>query len=358
MPVEYNFAYLFTRCYGMKLTIITLSILCCCAICAHAQCDSLNQVQLRLDTMYATNEDGTMDRNNIVLSNELAPYFSFDYQQDSCRIKFRIGEFSWNHNWIHLQWCDGKVYNFDPVGDSARWDYTNAQLSAISRTRTFQIQSGDTVGFFRELFWFDNATNSYNPNRIRSDDDLFFSVELVNAANGARVMLLDTLSLRSSDGTNPCLYMWRPVVARVGHIVPGSVGTIDAYIRVNLANTGSSGSRFMRYDNMRLALSPTHLTESGWNSYVAHVASANNCTQSCTFTVSALSSPRRIQVAISGGQTAVDRIDVVDINGNVLSTTPLPTTSPYTAGIPSTGLYVVPGYKNGSVVCTQLIFIP
>lgn len=342
----------------MRMVVLALSLLSLWIVDVRAQCDSLNQVQLQLDTMYATNEDGTMDRDNIVLSNEIVPYFSFDYQQDSCRVRFRIGEFSWNHHWIHLQWCDGKVYNFDPAGDSAKWDYTNAQLSAISRTRTFQVQGGDTLEFFRELFWFDNATNSYNPDRIRSDDDLSFSVELVDAADDTRVMLLDTMSLKSSGGTNPCLYMWRPVVARIGHIVAGSVGTISAYIRVNVAATGSSGSRFMRYDNMRLALSPAHLTDSGWNSYVASVASANNCTQSCTFSAGALSSPRRVQVSIRGDRTMVDRIDVVDLNGNVIDTTALPVPSPYTVNVAASGLYIVPGYRNASVVCTQLIYVP
>lgn len=342
----------------MKLFIVASIVLVMWAGHLKGQCDSLHQVQMERDTFYSVIDDSTVDYGNVVYGNVIVPYYNFDYQQDSCRTKFRIGEFALNSNWIHLYWCDQKVYNFDEQGDSARWDYTNAQLSAISRTRTFSVSSGDTLGFFREMFWFDNATNSYNPSRIDSDDELYFSVELVNASNGARVMLLDTLSLASSSGTTPCIFMWRPVVARIGFIVPGSVGTINAYIRVNVSSNGVSGSRFMRYDDMTIVKSSEHLSDADWKTYVANVASANNCSQSCTYSPSGFASPKRIQVAVNGGQTAVDQIDVIDLSGNLMNSTALPTSSPYSVSIVQTGLYIVVGYKNGSFVCSKLVYVP
>lgn len=343
----------------MKRLLVFVAMVSTCVYTTYSQCDSLSQVQMVADTFFAMNQDSTIDPEHFVLSNEIVPFYNFDYQQDSCRIQYRVGEFSKNSVWLHLQWCNEKVYNFDEVGDSARWDYTNAQLSGISRTRTFSVARGDTIGVFREMFWFDNATSSYNPARLKSDDVVSFSIELVDAAANSRMMLLDTLSIRSNGSTtNPCLYAWRPVVARIGHIVPSSVDTTNAFVRVNVAASGSSGSRFMRYDNMTLVKSPTHLTDLGWKEYASNVASSNTCSQSCTFDANGYSNPRRVQVTVSGGQTAVDRIDVIDLDGNVVNTESLPTSFPYSATVTTAGVYVVAGYKNSSLVCTQLTIVP
>ena len=327
------------------------------AIPSYSQCDSLRQVQMKIDTMFAVKQDGTLDKTNYVLSNELTPYYYYEYQQDSATVTYRIGEFSWNNNWLHLEWCDQKSYNFDVQGDSARWDYTNAQLSAISRTHTFSVGGGDTLGFYREMFWYDKTTSSFNANHYSSADDLAFSVELVDANNGQRVMLLDSMSLQSSGSSTPCMYVLRPVIARIGHVVPSNVSSFDGYVRVNLYSSNSTDNAFIRTDDLTLALSKSHLDDAGWKQYASNVAAANNCNQSCSFGVSSQSSPRQIQVTVNTGQTAVDRIDVVDINGNLVQSTSLPTTSPFTVSLGSSGIYIVPGYKNGAVVCTQLVTV-
>lgn len=328
------------------------------AVPGNAQCDSLRQVQMSADTMFAVNQDGTLDTSNFVLSNELTPYYYYEYQQDSTTVTLRIGEFSWNSNWLHLEWCDQKQYNFDVQGDTARWDYTNAQLSAISRTRTFAVHPGDTLGFYREMFWYDKTTSSFSANHFVSDDDLAYSVELVDAGNGDRVMLLDSIRLQSTSTATPCLYLQRPAIARIGHVVPASTGSLNGYIRVNVFSSNTSNNAFIRMDDLALALSKSHLVDAGWKQYAQNVEAANNCHQTCTFTVSSQTSPKQIHINVSSGQTAVDRIDVVDINGNLIQSTSLPTTSPFTVSLGSSGIYIVPGYKNGGVVCTQLVSVP
>lgn len=337
------------------LCVLFLALL---AVHSNAQCDSLRQVQMSNDTMFAVNQDGTLDRANFVLSNELTPYYYYEYQQDSVTVTLRIGEFSWNSNWIHLEWCDQKQYNFDVQADTARWDYTNAQLSAISRTQNFTVQGGDTLGFYRELFWYDKTSSSFNANHFVSDDDLAYSVELVNASNEQRVMLLDSISLKSSSTQTPCMFLLRPVIARIGHVVPSNTSTFDGYLRVNVYSSNSTDNAFIRMDDLTLALSKAHLVDAGWKQYAQNVETANNCHQTCTFTVSAQASPKQIHIAINNGQNAVDRVDVVDINGNLIQSTILPTTSPFTVGVSSPGIYIVPGYKNGGIVCTQLVAVP
>lgn len=325
---------------------------------AFAQCDSLRQVQMHIDTFYAMASDGTVDTTLMVLSNELVPYYSFDFQEDSARFHLHIGEFALNRNWCALNWCDGKYYNYDDVNGSARCDYTNAQLSDISRTRTFRVVGGDTLSFFREFYWYDSTTQFYNPAKLVSTDEIYGSVELVAAGSNTRIALLDTFSLRSSGSATPCLYLWRPVVARVEYLVPSYVDSTDAFMRINLHSAGPSGSRFMRYDNMSMALSKTHLAESDWNTYAASVANANNCNQSCTFSVATHTSPREVEISVVPAQTAVDQIKVVDINGNIINATSLPVGLAYTVPIPQAGIYIVAGYKSGSVVCTTLVYAP
>lgn len=321
-----------------------------------AQCDSLGQVHAIDDTLYAMTSDTTVDRSQFVLANEIAPYFYFDLQKDSVRLTFAIGEIVHNSHWVYLDhWCKGKSYNYDEAGDSARWDYTNAQLSAISVTKPFTIHAADTIGFFREYFWKDHVTNQFSPNHYVSNDRVMLSVELVDAASGERIALLDTTWIdTTASSRQPCIKAWKPVMARIGYVVPSSQATTSAYIRANVATSGAENATFMRYDITRVQQSKRHLEDAGWKAYAQSVVDNTSCQEACVFTATGLSNPRRVQVDIDNGQQQVDCIKIVDIGGNVVNTTMLPATEPYSIAVQNSGVFVVVGYSGTNPVCTRL----
>ncbi|MCO6465557.1 MAG: T9SS type A sorting domain-containing protein [Bradyrhizobiaceae bacterium] len=263
-----------------------------------------------------------------------------------------------NSRWVYLEtWCHDKQYNFDVQGDSARWDYTNAELSNISRTKTFALAPSDTVSFYREYFWLDKTTNSYNTSKFVSSNSISVVVELVNAENGLRLTLLDSMHIASTGSNQPCVVSWKPAIARIARQATSIEDTVSAYMQVRVATGGSNAGTFMRYDMLRTSFSKTHLADAGWQDYARNVAEDNNCSQSCTFLAEPLANPRGIQVSIAPGQTAVDALTIFDINGNVLNTTTLPTSSPYTVSVTSSGVYVVVGFKAGSPICTVVTYV-
>lgn len=321
-----------------------------------AQCDSLGQVHAVDDTLYAMTSDTTVDRSQFVLANEIAPYFYFDLQKDSARLTFAIGEVVHNSHWVYLDhWCKGKSYNYDEAGDSARWDYTNAQLSAISVTKPFTIHAGDTIGFFREYFWKDHISNQFSPSHYVSSDRVILTVELIDAGSGQRIALLDSTWIDSTTSNRkPCIKAWKPVMARIGYVVPASQQNVNVRLRANVATSGFENATFMRYDITRFQQSKRHLEDAGWKTYTQAVVDNTSCQESCVFTASGLSNPRRIHVDIDNGQQQVDCIKIVDLGGNVVNTTMLPAAAPYAIAVQNAGVYIVVGYSGNSPVCTRL----
>ena len=327
-----------------------------------AQCDSTAQVLTTSDTFYAVEDESTLDSSIFIPPNELAAYFAFDYQQDSSRFQYRIGEFTKNLQWVYLKnWCLDKVYNFDEEGDSARWDYSNAELSAISRTRTFPVIAGDTLSFFREFYWLDNTNGGIiNAGKLVSDDELSMSVELVQESNGARIMLIDTVHVSSTtESKKPCIVAWKPVMARIGFLVPSSVSeTTNVFLRANVFSNGPSGSSFLRSDMLRYRMSKQHLESLGWQNFSSSVVAENDCSASCYFSVTALSSPRRLYIDVDNNQSSINKIMTYDIYGNLTNTTTLPTSEPFFLYPSSGGLYISVGMDNESIVCSRVMFIP
>jgi len=326
----------------------------------YSQCDSVDQVRASDDTLFARDTDSTFDANYFILPNETAPYHGFDLQKDSIRFKYRIGEFALNSKWVYLNnWCREKSFNYDDEGDTARWDYTNSQLSDISRTKTFTVVGGDTLSFYREYFWLDHTTNTYNPAKFVSNDNVYVSVDLINAANGNRIALLDTIKISSTTTSKrPCVFGWKPAIARIAFKVPNSVDTVNAYMKVHVATSGEEGAVFMRYDMLRAGFSKSHLEDAGWQNYAKNVSENNDCTQSCQFSATPKTSPRRLEINVNSGQSQVDCVKIVDVYGNVINSTNLPNSNPYDVSISLAGVYIAAGYKDDSVACTSLVYVP
>jgi len=310
----------------MKLELILFILSCVAAVHMQAQCDS--SAQIVNDTLYAVDNGSMLDSSIFVPPNELASYYSFDHQQDSIRFLYIVGEFAKNSQWVYLNhWCLDKVYNFDVVADSAKWEYSNAALSAISRTKTIPVIAGDTLSFFREFYWLDKTNGGIiNASKLVSDDAISMSVELIDEISGERIMLIDTVHISTTtQSKKPCIYAWKPAMARIGFLVPNSVTeTTSVFLRANVFSGGSSGSSFMRSDMMQVQLSKQQLESSGWQNFSNSVVSENDCTASCYFSMSALSSPRRIEINVDNGQTAINKIMTYDFYGNLFNTTTLP----------------------------------
>lgn len=324
-----------------------------------AQCDSSAQVFSTTDTLYAMTSDTTVDMSMKIAPNEIVPYFSYYLQEDSVNLRIWVGEFALNRNWVYLSpWCSEKTWNFDESGDTATWEYSNFDISTASTSKPFTLHGGDTVSFYRDFFWKDLSTNTFRTDKYVNDDNVYFSVELINSSNNTRIALLDTFKLSSSTSSKkPCFYSWKPVVSRVASKLPTSIGTVTAHFRVNVATGGSSNQLFMRYDRLENLLSQIRLQDSDWKTYSSGIAANNDCTQSCDFTSSSTSSPRKITVSVSSGQTTMNNVKIIDVYGNVLNVTNLPVSSPYDISLSSSGLYIVAGCMSGSIVCTKLILV-
>lgn len=344
----------------MKVVIVVCMLLV--SVRAAAQCDSLAQVMASTDTLYAVDSVGRVDSTIKVAPNELAPYYYFDFQQDSSRVFYRVGEFVLNSRWLYLDhWCLDKVYNFDEQADTAKWEFTNAELSALSRTKTFPAVAGDTVSFYREYYWLDHTNNStVNAAKLVSDHELSMSVELRLASNDARITLLDSIHINTTtQNGKPCIVSWKPIMARVRYLVPATVtDTTLLYIQANVYASGSAPSTFLRADAHEYCLSPLHLDNSYWQSYANSVASENSCSASCDFSATAYSTPRRIVVTIEQGQTSFTDLAVYDLYGNLVTTASAPLSSPTTLSVQNPGLYIVVALENGSVVCSEIVLVP
>ncbi|MBI2794195.1 MAG: hypothetical protein HYX66_06040 [Ignavibacteria bacterium] len=341
------------------LSLVTLSLP---TIDIIAQCDSNGQVLSATDTFYAVKDDFTLDSSIFIPPNELAAYFAFDYQQDSSRFQYRVGEFTKNSQWVYLNnWCLDKVYNFDEKGDSAVWDYSNAALSAISQTRTISVIASDTLSFFREFYWLDNTNGGIiNASKLVSDDEISMSVDLVRESDGTRILLIDTIHVSSTTTSKkPCITAWKPVMARIGFLVPSSVSeATNVFVRANVYSSGPSGSSFMRSDMLQYRMSKQSLESSGWQNFSTSVVSENECSTTCYFSLTPLSGPRRISIDVDNGQSSLNKIITYDLYGDLINMTTLPSSDPFILYLSTGGLYISVGMYNESTVCSRVTFIP
>lgn len=317
----------------IKLLYAVVLLVVAASYCA-AQCDSSAQVMVEGDVFYAVDSGTVVDSTNAIAASDIAPYFVFDFQQDSSRLVYWVGEFTKNSHWMYLNnWCLDKTYNYDAAADSARWDYSNAALSAISTTKAIPVIAGDTISFYRDFYWLDNTANgAVNAAKLVSSDEISASVELVHASDGSRILLVDTVHIApTTSNGKPCITSWKPIMARIALLVPTTVSdTTVVYLRQNVYSNGSSGSLFMRSDALQYRRSKQHLESPYWLDYASQVSNSNNCEQVCYFSASGVTNPRRLLIDINNGQTSINKVSVFDINGNMVHTVMLPASEPYT----------------------------
>ena len=347
----------------MNTTFLTLVFIVLTPWLCVAQCDSLIQTATA-DSGYTIEpvmvDDALPATEFIESPDDYSSQFNFHYIADSSQSVWKFSEFLLNRKKLFLSnWCMSRVVNWDNSNDEPIADWSAAELRGRSTIRTFPIMGGDTVQFYRSLTWTDRLTGALSFNRYVNANGLSYSVELIQAVSGTRLLLLDTFNIApTTTSRRPCIYSWYPMMSRVRSVVPSNQDSVSAYIRVNTWTSGASPQPFMRHDGYGKMISAQHLGSSTWTYYNDSVQANTDCTSSYTCEISAepTSSPRGIMVSHPAPTTA-DVVAIVTISGAVLwqSSTPF---SPVTFALPTAGLYVVVAYSSGSVLCTKKLYIP
>jgi len=132
-----------------------------------------------------------------------------------------------------------------------------AMIGSNSRTEAFPLLAGDTLSFYRELFWYPLRGGHNEMNNYYARDTLDYSVELVRVRDSSRVALLDSLGvLPSFQPSIPRLYGMCPMAALVKYVVPPELANGDSvFMRLLPYARGDGDYFFTRADEITIGLS-------------------------------------------------------------------------------------------------------
>lgn len=303
---------------------------------AAAQCDSLSQ-------MFSVNTEGKVligihrplpigglvmlgDEPYTDFTQQLVPYFEFDWQSDSLRFHAVVDEFALNGRWLLLEgWCNKKCWNWSATTQSDTAELSNAMLSAISRTKAFTLVTGDTVSLYRDYVLLDGGDHVGAPATVPLwglSHPITMTMEVVEATTQRRIALLDSIGLSpSASGRPPCIWSPYPVSARVVWIAP-PITTTSAFIRIGVASTDPVAPPFCRCDDLDIARSAGRLGRSVWLDYDDRLRSAGACNTSeagAPLIVAVIADQPALSVAIATEAADVDRIRVLDATGTIVA---------------------------------------
>ncbi len=347
-------------CMMFRVVTASLLFLCSLSMSALAQCDSSFQFYRPDAEIYPLTPNGR-DTNNRIDPRIWTAQWHFETQSDSTVTKIVFDDFLSNGRRIWLDsWCREKVWNWNKTTQQYFNEVTNAQLSALSRTAYMPVIAGDTIGFFRYVYWIKRGGAANVPlSKYVSDDVVSYSVELVRQSNGQRMALLGTFRISQSGASSPCVYSIYPLASKVRYIIPLHItDTVFACIRVNVFTSGGSNDPFTRGDVFSTARVRIFLNNPYFENFMAVVdannacrASSGNCgmavTNGATGTVNAVvSSNGIVQVKVFSQQG----VPVVDA-----SVTSWPSTKTLATGV---GLFIVCGIDSaGDIVCTSTMMV-
>ncbi|MBL7973937.1 MAG: hypothetical protein JNJ85_03430 [Candidatus Kapabacteria bacterium] len=190
--------------------------------------------------------------------NFVSPCYLFAVNFDSCSVRCMNTQLEHNGKRITFaDWC------------RERWitDRTSPQLSAMSVTDTFQIKGGDSIKYYRELWWFIVNSSKTNAFKYWSSADISFSVELIDSENNERFTLIDSTSLQKQEYINkPKMFATNPVVGFITYKVPMFVTSAKVFIRFNVYQVGNAKENFKRFDAIGIGLSD-HQLQDGWQKW-------------------------------------------------------------------------------------------
>ncbi len=185
--------------------------------------------------------------NVTVPGSKSGAYYNFTMNYEYGVVSYIATEFRKNTSVIHLNnWCSHKTTRNLDVAD----------LTDSSRTENILLATGDLLSFYREFGWYDPVNSTRTPNGYYAEDSLDYAVELVHAATGARLALLDSFGvLKKVPAGYPSLHGTRPIFAKVEYIVPPPYNGMTAFIRVRLYSRGNGPYYFVRRDGVSTDLS-------------------------------------------------------------------------------------------------------
>ncbi|MBI2793808.1 MAG: hypothetical protein HYX66_04050 [Ignavibacteria bacterium] len=253
-----------------------------------------------------------------------------------------------------------RILNWDEENGEPLEEWTPNELRNRSTSRTFPIVGGDTLQFYRTLWWIDRLNpSSTSFNRYVNENGLSYSVELIDADDHSRVMLLDTFIIETTTPSKkPCIYSWFPMVSRVSTIIPVAQVSINAYVKINVWTHGTDPLPFVRQDGIKKMLSNYHLSGSAMRNYNDSVEVNINCSgsASCDISVSSSSGPSGLSIGSSFPGNA-DAFKICTVSGFSVYSSALPLGSnPYFIAL-NPGLYIVLGLNQGNVVCTRKVIV-
>ncbi len=315
--------------------------------------DSTIQVPYQQPRVFNIDSTGQPDTANPVDVRYWGPQERFEYQSDSMRFRIHVGEIALNRRGVFLaNWSFGQCLNWNDSTQDAQVQYTNEQLSKRSTTYFFPISSGDTVSFYRSIYWSNKFKRGPAPTTWVGPDNMYYSVEVVDSATLSRIALLDTfemLATTNTPGRNPSFFTWYPLASRVQWVAPSAVGTgRKVLVRVNVRTAGSENRLFFRSDIYARHHSFSDLGHPGWTAFMdAAYASNVRSTTNCGIVVAT------VQGGVNIHTTAqTDQLRVVDLTGATFWEGPAATSEQpqHVPLIP--GRYIAVRLVNGVVVCT------
>jgi len=227
-----------------------------CGTCA---CDSLYQLPYVpgqwARIIYTPKDTGSYSISDMRDPKKYTPIFLFEYQSDSGDVRIHFGDVKKNGSFVPLHgWCHGKAWNWDTKTKAFVDEVSDNELRESSRTHWMHVNAGDTIQVYRLLQLRDHATpRKLLWNRWRASDDVAFSIELIDSAEGSRIALIDTFYLeKSSANGRPAFFSWYPTGAVVKYRIPNGTpsGTAVA-VRIQVFSLNGTGERYTRSDIMK-----------------------------------------------------------------------------------------------------------
>jgi len=325
-----------------------------------AQCDSLRQFYPPGTKVHPKTSSG-VDTTHSLDPRIFVAQWHFETQSDSTVTRFVFEDFVNNGRRIWLNnWCEDKTWNWNEATQQYFNEVTNAQLSNLTHTTYMPVLAGDTVGFYRHIYWLERGSSGGSIAKYVSGDIVSYAVELVRRDNGQRMALLDTFRISQSGVSSPCVYMWYPLASKVRYIIPSVItDTVYACVRVNVYTTGSDNDVFSRSDLFNTLNARVFLNNPYFENFMSIVNAENVCGASsgnCGMTVSSGTSGN-VNTTVSSSSIA--EVRVFSQSGYLIARTPIvswPSTKDLSTGA---GLFIVCGVNaSGGILCTSTVVVP
>lgn len=308
--------------------------------------------------------DGTPDVDKSLSADLLSAEFQFMCLTDSFVVRSMFTEFSSNGEQLRLaHWCYDRCVC---VGADTQYacNWTLRDLHDRSTTRPFMVRLGDTLRFFRSIYWYDRFTDELESRRFSRDATWSYSVDLVDVQSGQNIQQLDTMSIRHLGETDhACRYSWFPAASIVSRVVdhsviPDGLTPRQTCIRVRVYLDGEDAHSIHRCDQVGFLQSSSTLKSIGWADYSERVAELEACYNSveCGMDVRSVDS-KAISVAVGLGNSPSGHISIADVFGSVVYTTSVVPSEEAIQVSLSSGFYILTYHSGGAVLCTKKVYV-